>query len=97
MKFSREAAVSLCRMAAASGCVVARIEGGVWHDPGFEARLDSIWDGAEPPISLVGAAANNDRAAEHISGERLDYDTFVITAPPVTGWPHKSITGNKKH
>ncbi|WP_244102159.1 hypothetical protein [Burkholderia ambifaria] len=54
MKLSTEAAIAVCEQAAQHGLVVARIEGGIWHFPGFEARLDCIWDGADPPIDLDG-------------------------------------------
>jgi hypothetical protein len=38
--------------AAQHGLVVVRIEEGIWHSPGFEARLDCIWDGADSAIDL---------------------------------------------
>jgi len=49
MKLSADAAIRVCLTAASRGLVVARIEGGIWHHPGFEARGDCIWDGANPP------------------------------------------------
>lgn len=51
MRLSPTAAVEICMTAATHGRIVARIEGGIWHSPGFEARLDCTWDGAYPPIS----------------------------------------------
>jgi len=50
MKLSTEAAIAVCAEASKRGFVVSHIEGGIWHNPGFEARIDCIWDGAEPPI-----------------------------------------------
>jgi len=50
MKLSADAAIAVCERAAQHGLVVVRVEGGIWHSPGFEARLDCIWDGADPPV-----------------------------------------------
>ena len=86
MKLSADAAIEVCLVAADHGLVVARIEGGIWHHPGFEARVDCIWDGSDPPISPSGAVSNNKRAASFIAEERSEHDSFVITAPPLTGW-----------
>lgn len=86
MKVSADAAVAICLSAAEHGLVVARVEGGVWHNPGFEARLDCIWDGADPPVSEVAAEANNLAAAKFIQAERQEHDVFVITAPSIAGW-----------
>ena len=86
MKLSTEAAISVCIVAAERGFVVSRIEGGIWHDPGFEARIDCIWDGAEPPIDSDLAHKNNLLAIEFIHSESPEHDTFIITAPSITGW-----------
>jgi len=55
MKLTTEAAVGACEQAAQQGLLISRIEGGIWHTPGFEARIDCIWDGAEPPLDVCGA------------------------------------------
>lgn len=86
MKLSTEAAISVCADAAQHGFVVCRVEGGIWHNPGFEARIDCIWDGAEPPIDLSAAHTNNLRAIEFIHSESAEHDTFIITAPSIAGW-----------
>ena len=44
MRLSRTAAMSVCRLATDRSFHVLRVEGGIWHSPGFEARVDSIWD-----------------------------------------------------
>ncbi len=89
MRLSPTAAVEVCMAAAAHGRIVARIEGGICHSPGFEARLDCIWDGADPPISESDAHLNNLIAAGFIREEMDCHTVFILTAPPITGWPHK--------
>jgi hypothetical protein len=89
MKLSARAAADVCRSAAAHGLVVARVEGGIRDDSGFEARHDCIWDGADPPIDVDAAILNNNAAAEFIERQRNAHNAFILTAPPITGWPHK--------
>jgi hypothetical protein len=89
MYLTPDAAIEVCVQAAQRGLLVVRIEGGIWHAPGFEARLDCIWDGADPPIDLENAMANNARAAEDIRRERAVHSAFVITTAPLTGYRHK--------
>ncbi len=90
MKLTPSAAISVCQQAAKRGLIVARIEGGIWHYPGFESRLDCIWDGADPPIDTTSAHENNLLAAEFIESEIEVHDVFILTAPPITGWPHEN-------
>jgi hypothetical protein len=86
MKLSTDAAITVCEWAAKRGLVIARIEGGIWHFPGFEARIDCIWDGEEPPVDICVAEQNNTVAAAFIRSESQAHDVFVVTAPKVTGW-----------
>ncbi len=88
MKLSTDAAIEVCMMAVGRELVIARVEGGVWHHPGFEARVDCIWDGADPPLDAIEAAVNNKKASNFIREQRAEHDVFVITAPPLSGWPH---------
>ena len=89
MKLSLDAAVAVCMEAADRGLLVARVEGGIWHNPGFEARIDCIWDGSEPPLDHAAAVANNIRAAEFIRREQSKHEAYVLTTPPLSGWPHR--------
>jgi hypothetical protein len=89
MKLTPKAAVDVCLAAAERGLVIVRIEGGFWHSPGFEARLDCIWDGADPPLDLSRAMINNARAAEFVQSEQQKHDAFIITDAPLTGYRHK--------
>ncbi|MCA8150842.1 colicin immunity protein [Burkholderia contaminans] len=86
MKVSAEAAFAICVSAVKHGLVVVRVEGGIWHNPGFEARSDCIWDGVDPPVSHDVAEVNNLVAAKFIQAERQEHDAFVITAPSIAGW-----------
>jgi hypothetical protein len=86
MKLTPDAAIDVCECAVESGLVIARIEGGIWHFPGFEARLDCIWDGVSPPVDFDVAERNNIAAANFIREERAVHDAFIITAPSLAGW-----------
>lgn len=86
MKVSANAAVAICERAAQRGLVIARVEGGIWHAPGFEARLDCIWDGVDPPVDQRTAEQNNHAAAEFVRTEQAVHDVFVITAPRMLQW-----------
>ncbi|GAB2915219.1 hypothetical protein GCM10027093_62280 [Paraburkholderia jirisanensis] len=86
MKLTTQAAIAVCEQAAKRGLLVVRIEGGIWHSHGFEARVDCIWDGADPPIDIDAAHKNNLEAIQFILSEPSEYDTFIVTSPPITGW-----------
>lgn len=85
MKLSADAAIAVCERATQWGLVITRIEGGIWHFPGFEARVDCIWDGIDPPVDVGAAEKNNQVAAEFIRSESDGHDVFVVTAPQLTG------------
>lgn len=79
MKMTPGAAISVCEQARSHGFFISRIEGGIWHNPGFEARLDCIWDGVDCFIDEVSAGENNKSAAMFIAGEALVHDVFIVT------------------
>jgi hypothetical protein len=85
MKMSSDAAIKVCLSAGKRGLLVCRIEGGIWHDLGFEARLDAIWDGVDPPVALKRALENNLAAAEFIRAEKVAHDAFILSVVPITG------------
>lgn len=74
------AAVAVCATATAQGRLVWRIEGGIWRSPGFEARLDAIWD-SKPGMDLE---SNNQLARRMIAEDNEGCDAFVITLLPRT-------------
>lgn len=83
MKLSPATAQGVCEQALRDGLLVVRIEGGIWHHPGFEARIDCIWDGLTPPTSRDEAEKNNKKAENFIKQEQLNHDAFIITTMPI--------------
>lgn len=74
-----DAASAVCASATRYGRLVWRIEGGIWRNPGFEARLDAIWD-SKPDLTI---GSNNRLAIRMIADDNEGCDAFVITlAPP---------------
>jgi hypothetical protein len=95
MMFTPRAAVDICIEAAEHGLVVARLEGGIYRAPlegaicrapTFEARLDCIWDGADPPLDSEAAKDNNMKATQFIRSEMGLHNAFIILALPLTVW-----------
>lgn len=97
MRLTVEAALEVCKRAAGYDLIVVRIEGGIWHFPGIEARRDCIWDGYDPPISREGAEENNRLGAQFIRlrREAYDYDVFIITTSSITGYRHKRAVADE--
>ncbi|MBT9457000.1 MAG: colicin immunity protein [Burkholderiaceae bacterium] len=94
-KLHPDAAVQSCDAAAARDLLVVRIEGGIWHKPGFEARIDCIWDGVDTPVNPSEVLANNTRASEFIELQKAKHSAFILTLAPVTGYLHKSRSGHE--
>ncbi|WP_431823317.1 colicin immunity protein [Burkholderia sp. F1] len=74
MKLTADAAIAVCEQAAEQGRAIARVEGGIWHSPGFEARVDCIWDGIDPPVDVQPSEKNNLAAIQFIRAERARHD-----------------------
>ncbi|KWR76108.1 colicin immunity protein [Pseudomonas citronellolis] len=79
MKMTIAAAISVCEQAINHGLIVSRIEGGIWHNPGFEARLDCIWDEADSSVDKFSAEKSNRSATGFIKSESFQHDTFIVT------------------
>jgi hypothetical protein len=79
MWLTREAAIEVCLVAIERDLLVMKIEGGFWLNPYFEARVDCIWDGYNPPNSRQRTIENNFDAAQFIRDEPPEHDLFVIT------------------
>jgi hypothetical protein len=97
MQLTRDAAIDVCRDAASRGLLIVKIEGGIAGDKTFEARLDAIWDGADPPIDYDLAEQNNLRAADFIHSQTEAYNAFIITDSPLTGWVHLEAGAQPPH
>jgi len=79
LKLTPAAARAVCAQAAGRGLVVVRVEGGIWHSPGFEARIDCIWDGIDPPCTIDEVRKNNESAERVIEQEQSVHDAFIVT------------------
>ena len=79
MTLTRQAAVEVCSQAFSHGLAVACVEGGIWHDPGFEPRVDCIWDGMHRPMNSKEADQNNAEAQRFIELSPSIHDAFLIT------------------
>lgn len=79
MKLTPLAAADACEIASERGALVVRVEGGIWHAPGFEARVDCIWDGEDPPLADSQVRENNREAANFIRSESASHSAFVLT------------------
>ena len=44
MRLDAAAALAVCRKSIEFNNIVLREEGGLWHSPGFEEIIESIWD-----------------------------------------------------
>lgn len=89
MKLTREAAIRLCLATAPKELVVVKVEGGIWSGGQFEARLDAIWDGLDPPLGPEKAKENNLRAANFIKSVPAIDNAFLITCAPAAGYEHR--------
>lgn len=79
MKLTPIAAANACEIASERGFVVVRVEGGIWHAPGFEARIDCIWDGDLPPLCDSQVRESNREAANFIRSESASHSAFILT------------------
>lgn len=86
---TRSAAQDVCALALGSGLMISRIEGGIWRNPGFESRLDCIWDGLDPPASTEQARMNNEKARAFVATTTELHNVFIITTSPLSGWWHE--------
>jgi hypothetical protein len=83
MKLTPSAAAGVCLEATAHQLVVLGVEGGIYDETGFEARLDCIWDGLNTPHDQASAHENNLRAVEFIREKSDIHNAFIITISPL--------------
>ncbi|QOW59974.1 colicin transporter [Treponema pedis] len=81
MKLSTLAAIDVCKECTHKGMYVWKIEGGVWHNPGFEAQIDCIWDSRfQPKNNFNPTLEDNNRLAENfVKEEMVNHDVFIVT------------------
>lgn len=85
MYLTTAGALAVCYNSAQRGFMIYRIEGGIWHYPGFEPRTDCIWDGGEPPISIKEADEDNNYGAEFILSKSEVHNVWIITVVKANG------------
>ncbi len=79
-RLSRWAAYNIAERAIEYSTLVAMIEGGIWHDPGFMPRSDCIWKSVQDEdFSLDRARKSNIDAANFIAQADMEVDTFILT------------------
>ena len=79
MRLMPAAAIAVCNEATNRNLVVLGVEGGIWHNPGFEARVDCIWDGNAHVDNAAALRQNNTDAMRFIEQNRKSHDVFVVT------------------
>jgi hypothetical protein len=57
--------------------IVSRVEAGIWHSPGFEMRLDCIWDRDEAFDGKSQLASED--AINFIEEEMIDHSAFIVS------------------
>lgn len=81
MKLTREAGASVVEKCSDKALAVSTIEGGIWHDPGFEARLDAIWHSeldSYPEDQKI--APNNAEALQFLRSDMpTECDTVIVS------------------
>lgn len=81
MKISSNAAAHVCEKAESEGVVITRIEGGIWHSPGFESRLDCIWD--RNPSLCRTPSLTNEKARNFIVEESDEHNVFILSSKKI--------------
>lgn len=79
MKLSKKAAMVVIDRILKSGGTIWGIEGGIWHNPGFEARIDAITK-YNYKLSLEHEESDN-ILRDYFANCPENYDTFIITIP----------------
>lgn len=77
MKLGSMAAIDVCRKSVSNGFIVSRVEGGIWHNPGFEMRLDCIWDRSSLLENSPDLAS--EQAVIFIQEESVEHDAFIVS------------------
>ena len=81
MKLTRPVAVAVVKQCQDHSLAVSMVEGGIWHNPGFEARLDAIWHSEFDHMPTESAIyGNNAKAAAYLkSSMPSECDAAIIS------------------
>ena len=78
MRLTRQAAIAACRMATSMDIVIFRVEGGRWHNPGFQPDAFAVWNGALPPCTDERMLSNNEKAAQFLDNLDAEYNVAIL-------------------
>lgn len=78
MKLTARTALEVCKICTENNIVIAYIEGGVYFNETFEARIDAIWRGFGIPFQH-DTKYMNDRAALFIQNQSPTCNGFILT------------------
>lgn len=84
MRLTPSAAIELCNLLTERNIVTVCVEGGIWDNSKFEARLDAIWTGKKPPMKSMDLAKNNMKAINSIIEDSEQCNAFIISTLPNT-------------
>ncbi len=81
MKLTKDAAAVTIDQCTQKDIAVSIIEGGIWREPGFEARLDAIWHSDfDTKPELAAIESNNSKALAFIRNKLpTEIDTVIIS------------------
>lgn len=81
MKVSASAGIDICQECTKRSIYIWKIEGGIWHNSKFEARIDCIWDSlfSENNTKNPTIRDNNQLAEKFIKEEMDIHNAFIIT------------------
>lgn len=82
MKLTPEAAIGVCCHCIEIDYIVSRIEGGIWHNPGFEMRLDCIWERNKKWNESPQLAKNE--AIKFIEEELSEHNAFIVSLQKIS-------------
>lgn len=80
MKLTPSAAIELCSFCTKNNLIVGYIEGGIWKNKLFQARIDCIWGSSlSDNFTQISIEDNNRLAIEFIKEESDIHNAFVLT------------------
>ncbi len=80
MRLTPTAAIDVCRIATKKGILVLGVDGGVYKEPIFEAKINCSWSAKfKSPFTSEQLNNNNALAIEDIEADRNCCNAFILT------------------
>ncbi|MDG6896185.1 hypothetical protein [Volucribacter amazonae] len=80
IKLTPSAAIELCYFCTENNLIVGYIEGGIWRNKLFQARIDCIWGSSLSSNSTKSSIRDNNRLAIKFIKEESDiHNAFILT------------------